>query len=183
MAAHGPEPGGVYGLLAEFDSPQALIDAAHEVRAAGYTKKDAYSPFPILGLAEALGFRERAVAPIVLAGGITGALAGYGLEYWTQVIAYPLNIGGRPYHSWVSFIPPAFETTILFGAFAAVLGMLALNGLPQPYHPVFNAERFHLATREAFFLGIEASDPKYDPAATRAFLAGLKAREVVDVEA
>ena len=175
--------GGGYGLLAEFDSAQALLDAAHKVRAAGYTKTDAYSPFPIHGLAEALGFRERAVAPIVLAGGVTGALAGYGLQYWTQVIAYPLNIGGRPYHSWVSFIPPAFETTILFGAFAAVLGMLALNGLPQPYHPVFNAPRFHLATRDAFFLGIEATDPHFDPHRTRAFLAGLQPREVVDVEA
>ena len=172
-----------YGLLAEFDSAQALLDAAARVRAAGYTKTDAYSPFPIHGLAEALGFRERAVAPIVLAGGVTGALAGYGLEYWSQVIAYPLNIGGRPYHSWVSFIPPAFETTILFGAFAAVLGMLALNGLPQPYHPVFNAPRFHLASRDAFFLAIEAADPRFDPVQTRAFLNGLQAREVVDVEA
>ena len=172
-----------YGLLAEFESAQALLDAARQVRAAGYTRTDAYSPFPIHGLAEALGFRERAVAPIVLAGGVTGALAGYGLEYWTQVIAYPLNIGGRPYHSWVSFIPPAFETTILFGAFAAVLGMLALNGLPQPYHPVFNAARFHLATRDAFFLGIEATDPQFDPQKTRTFLAGLHAREVVDLEA
>jgi hypothetical protein len=182
MAAHA-SVGDTYGLLAEFNSAQALLDAAHRVRAAGYTKTDAYSPFPIHGLAEALGFRERAVAPIVLAGGVTGALAGYGLEYWTQVMAYPLNIGGRPYHSWVSFIPPAFETTILFGAFAAVLGMLALNGLPQPYHPVFNAPRFHLASRDAFFLAIEAADPRFDPVQTRAFLNGLQAREVVDVEA
>ena len=181
--AHDPAPQGIYGLLAEFDGPQALLDAAHRVRAAGYTKTDAYSPFPIHGLAEALGFRERAVAPIVFLGGLTGALAGYGLEYWTQVIDYPMNIGGRPYHSWVSFIPPAFETTILFGAFAAVLGMLALNGLPHPYHPVFNAERFHLASREAFFLGIEAADPLYDTEKTRAFLAGLQPREVVAVEA
>ena len=98
----------------------------------------------------------------MLAGGITGALAGYGLEYWTQVIAYPMNIGGRPYHSWVSFIPPAFETTILFAAFAAVFGMLALNGLPQPYHPVFNAPRFERASQDTFFLAIEAADPKFD---------------------
>jgi hypothetical protein len=172
-----------YGLLAEFESAQALLDAARQVRAAGYTRTDAYSPFPIHGLAETLGFRERAVAPIVLAGGLTGALAGYGLQYWTQVIDYPMNIGGRPYHSWVSFIPPAFETTILFGAFAAVFGMLALNGLPQPYHPVFNAARFHLATRDAFFLAIEKTDPQFDPQQTRAFLAGLHAREVVDLEA
>jgi hypothetical protein len=167
-----------YGLLAEFDSPQALLDAAHRVRAAGYTNTDAYSPFPIHGLAEALGFRERAVAPIVFLGGLTGALAGYGLEYWTQVIAYPLNIGGRPYHSWVSFIPPAFETTILFGAFAAVIGMLALNGLPQPYHPVFNVPRFALASRNRFFLCIEARDPRFDLQHTRAFLESLNPREV-----
>ena len=180
--AHPIAAPAMYGLLAEFDSAQALLDAAQQVRAAGYTQTDAYSPFPIHGLSEALGFRERAVAPIVFMGGLTGALAGYSLEYWTQVIAYPLNIGGRPYHSWVSFIPPAFETTILFGAFAAVIGMLALNGLPQPYHPVFNAPRFHLASRDTFFLGIEATDPKFDAQKTRAFLAGLHAREVVDVE-
>jgi hypothetical protein len=181
--AHATPAPARYGLLAEFDSAQALLEAAGQVRAAGYTKTDAYSPFPIHGLSEALGFRERTVAPIVFMGGVTGALAGYGLEYWTQVIAYPLNIGGRPYHSWVSFIPPAFETTILFGAFAAVIGMLTLNGLPQPYHPVFNAPRFHLASRDTFFLSIEAADPKFDAERTRAFLAGLQAREVVDVEA
>ena len=170
-----------YGLMAEFDSAQSLIDAARKVREAGYTKADAYSPFPIHGLAEALGFRERHVAPVVLAGGITGALAGYGLEYWTQVIAYPMNIGGRPFHAWVSFIPPAFETTILFAAFSAVIAMLAMNGLPQPYHPVFNAPRFSMASQDKFFLAIEASDPRFDAEATRQFLSGLHPREVVQV--
>ena len=171
-----------YGLMAEFDSAQALLDAAHKTRAAGYTKADAYSPFPIHGLAEALGYRERKVARIVLAGAITGALAGYGLEYWASVIAYPLNIGGRPAHSWVSFIPPAFETTILFAAFSAVIGMLALNGLPQPYHPVFNVPRFAQASQDKFFLAIEASDPKFDADATRQFLSSLHPHEVVQVE-
>jgi hypothetical protein len=171
-----------YGLMAEFDSAQALLDAAHEVRGAGYTKADAFSPFPIHGLAEALGFRERKVARFVLAGGIAGALVGYGLEYWTQVIAWPLNIGGRPFHSWVSFIPPAFETTILFAAFSAGISMLLLNGLPQPYHPVFNAARFELASQNKFFLAIEASDPKFDANATRQFLSGLNATEVVAVD-
>ena len=171
-----------YGLLAEFDSAQALIDAAAKTRAAGYTRTDAYSPFPIHGLAEALGFKERWVSKVVLAGGITGCLAGYGLEYWTQVIAMPRNIGGRPYHSWVAFIPPAFETTILFAAFAAVIGMLAMNGLPQPYHPVFNASRFQMASQDKFFLAIEAADPKFDANATRQFLSGLNATEVVQVE-
>src|SRR6186997_1465643 len=172
---------GLYGLLAEFDSAQALLDAANRVRAAGFTKTDAYSPFPIHGLDEAIGFREHLIPKIVLGAGITGALAGYGLEVWTQVIAYPMNIGGRPFNSWVSFIPPAFETTILFAAFSAVIGMLALSGLPQPYHPVFNAPRFQLASQDRFFLLIAEKDPKFDAVRTRAFLADLHPREVVSV--
>lgn len=171
-----------YGLMAEFDSAQALLDAAKKVGDAGYTKTDAYSPFPIHGLHEALGFKERLVSPVVLMGGITGALTGYGLCYWTSVIDWPMNIGGRPYHSWVSFIPVTFEVTILFSAFAAVFGMLAMNGLPQPYHPVFNVERFSRATQDAFFLTIEANDPKFDASKTRQFLSSLKAKEVVQVE-
>ncbi len=171
-----------YGLMAEFGSAQALLDAATKVAEAGYTRTDAYSPFPIHGLAEALGFKERSVAPLVLAGGIAGALAGYGLCYWTSVIAWPMNIGGRPFHSWVSFIPPTFEVTILFAAFSAVFGMFALNGLPQPYHPVFNVERFSRASQDAFFLAIEAEDPMFDAAATRRFLLSLQAKEVVQVE-
>jgi hypothetical protein len=133
-------------------------------------------------LSEALGFRERLVAPIVFMAGLTGLVGGFGLQYWTQVIALPLNIGGRPFNSWVSFIPVTFEVTILFAALSAVFGMIALNGLPQPYHPVFNAERFHLASQDAFFLAIEATDPKFDAEATRLFLAGLKPKEVVQVE-
>lgn len=180
--AHARTDTPFYGLMAEFDSAQALLDAAAKVRGAGYTRADAYSPFPIHGLAEALGFRERKIARIVLAFGIIGALAGYGLEYWTQVIAFPMNVGGRPFHAWVSFIPPAFETTILFAAFSAGIGMLFLNGLPHPYHPVFNAKRFHLASQDKFFLAIEATDPRFDAHATRQFLEGLKATEVVQVE-
>ena len=171
-----------YGLMAEFDSAQTLLQAAQKAQAAGYTRKDAFSPFPIHGLAEALGFRERWVAPIVLTSGILGALAGWGLEYWTQVIDYPMNIGGRPYYSWVSFIPPAFETTILFSAFGAVIGMLALNGLPLPYHPVFNVPAFARATQDKFFLAIEASDPKFDAVATQQFLSSLHARQVVHID-
>ena len=181
--AHAIEsPSALYGLLAEFDSAQELLDAAHQVRAAGYQRADAYSPFPIHGLAEALGFDEHKVPKFVLAGGIAGALGGFGLEWWTQVIAYPLNIGGRPYFSWVSFIPPAFETTILFAAFSAAISMIALNGLPQPYHPVFNAPRFRLASQNRFFLAIEASDPRFDMEQTRAFLIGLNPSEVVVLE-
>jgi len=181
--AHHPEPApGPHGLLAEFDSAQALLDAAHKVREAGYTKTDAYSPMPIHGLAEALGMNERKVAPIVLMGGIAGLCFGYGLQYVTSVILYPMNIGGRPFHSWVSFIPPTFEMTILFAAFSAGIGMLALNGLPQPYHPVFNHSRFSMASQDAFFLAIEAADPKFDADQTAAFLASLHPREVVPVE-
>ena len=181
--AHEPQTGvTLFGLLAEFDTPGQLLKAATKVRQAGYTKTDAYSPFPIHGMQEALGIRERAVAPIVLAGGLTGLIVGYGLEYWTMVIAYPMNVGGRPYHAWVNFIPPAFETTILFAAFSAVFGMLALNGLPRPHHPVFGAKRFALATSEKYFLAIVASDPKFDAKATRDFLASLSSREVVELE-
>lgn len=171
-----------YGLMAEFDSAQALLDAAHKVREAGYTKTDAYSAMPIHGVAEALGMKERKVAPFVLAAGILGGLTGYGLQYWSSVIAYPMNVGGRPYHSWVSFIPVTFELTILFAAFSAGISMLALNGLPRPYHPVFNAPRFALASQSSFFLAIEADDPRFDADVTRAFLASLNSREVVPVE-
>jgi hypothetical protein len=180
--AHTVQPPALYGLLAEFDSAEALLHAAHRVRESGYTKTDAFSPFPIHGLAEAIGFTEHLVPKFVFVAGVLGALAGYGLEYWTSVIAYPMNIGGRPYFSWVSFIPPAFETTILFAAFTAVISMIALNGLPQPYHPVFNAPRFALASQDKFFLVIEAADPRFDREATRAFLGGLNAREVVAVD-
>ena len=151
------------------------------MREAGYTKFEAYSPFPIHGLGDAVGFKERSVAKIVLTGGIVGLLAGYGLEYWTSVIDYPMNIGGRPLHSWPMFVPPAFETTILFASIAAVVGMLALNGLPQPYHPVFNVPRFSMASQDAFFLVIEADDPKFDAAEARRMLDSLQPREVVEV--
>jgi hypothetical protein len=171
----------IYGLLAEFSDANALVAAAARASDAGYRRLDAFTPFPIEGLAEVMGFRERKLPLLVLIGGIAGALAGYGLQYWVSVLAYPLNIGGRPYHSWPSFIPVTFETTILFAAFTAVLGMLALNGLPMPYHPVFNAPRFALASRDRFFLLIEARDPKFDRDRTAEFLRGLEAREVTEV--
>jgi hypothetical protein len=182
MAHAAALPTPYYGLMAEFDSAQALLDAAHKVRGAGYTKTDAFSPFPIHGLDEAIGFHEHKIPKFVLLGGLTGLAAGWGLEYWTQVIAYPLNIGGRPFNAWVSFIPPAFETTILFAAFTAAISMIVLNGLPQPYHPVFNAPSFNLASREKFFLVIEAADAKYDAQGTKSFLESLHPREVVAVE-
>ena len=180
--SHATAPASPYGLMAEFDSAQALLDAAHEVRRAGYTKTDAFSPAPIHGLAEALGFEESIIPKVVLAAGIAGALAGYGLEYWSQVITWPMNIGGRPYHSWVAFIPPAYETTILFAALSCFGTLLVLCGLPKPYHPVFNVARFSQATSDRFFLVIKTSDPKFNADGTKHFLSGLKATDVVVVD-
>jgi hypothetical protein len=181
--SHTPETSpALHGLMAEFDSAQQLLDAAHSARAAGYTRVDAYSPFPIHGLAEAINFRERLIPKFVLTAGAIGATTGFSFQYWASAIDYPLNIGGRPYFSWVSFIPVSFELTILFAAFTAVISMLALNGLPQPYHPVFNAPSFARASQDRFFFAIEASDPRFDPEQTRAFLSGLNPREVVAVD-
>jgi hypothetical protein len=177
--AHASDTPGLYGLLAEFDSAEQLLAAAHQTTAAGYTHADAFSPFPIHGLAEALNFKDRRISLFVLLGGIAGALTGYGLQYWTMVIAYPMNVGGRPFHAWVSFIPPTFELTILFAAFTAGISMVLLNGLPRPYHPVFNAERFNLASQDKFFLVVEASDPRFRLEDARSFLSSLHPREVV----
>ena len=149
----------IYGLMAEFDNPSALVAAAREAHAAGYRRMDAYTPFPVEELNEALGLGHTGVAALVLIGGITGALVGYLMQYYIAVIDYPLNIGGRPLHSWPAFVPVTFELTILCAGLFAVLGMLALNGLPMPHHPVFNAPRFALASRDRFFLCIEAADP------------------------
>ncbi len=172
----------IYGLMAEFDNPNDLVEATRKAREAGFTKLDAYSPYPIEALTEALDIHDRKLPFVVLIGGIVGGLLGYALCYWTSVIEYPLNVGGKPFHSAPAFIVPAFETTILCAAFAAVFGMLALNGLPMPYHPVFNAPRFALASRDRFFLCIESKDPKYDHDPTWAFLTGLGPRAVMDVE-
>src|SRR5205085_9412483 len=133
---------------------------------------------PIEELSEAIGFHHNRLPLIVLIGGILGGLGGYLLQYYTAVIDYPINIGGRPLHSWPAFIPITFEMTVLGAALFAVLGMLALNGLPMPYHPVFNAPRFELASRNRFFLCIETRDPKFDAEATRRFLESLSSHEV-----
>ena len=172
----------IYGLLAEFDTPTHLVEAAQMARERGYRKMDAYTPFPIEELSEALGLHKTRLPLIVLLGGIVGGLGGYFLQYYTMVLDYPLNVGGRPYHSWPAFVPPAFETTILFAAFAAVFCMLALNGLPQPHHPIFNAPRFALASRDRFFLCIESNDPLFQREETASFLKSLCPREVTDVE-
>ncbi|HEU4389093.1 MAG TPA: DUF3341 domain-containing protein [Blastocatellia bacterium] len=172
----------IYGLIAEFDGPNELVAAARHAHEEGYRRMDAYTPIPIEELAEALGFHHNRLPLIVLIGGIVGCVSGYLLQYWVSVIAYPLNIGGRPLNSWPAFIPVTFETTVLIAALSAVLGMLALNGLPTPYHPVFNVPRFKLATRDRFFLCIESTDARFDAEQTRAFLLGLGPREVTDVE-
>ena len=172
----------IYGLMAEFDNPNSIVTAARRAYEEGYRTMDAYTPFPIEELSEAIGFHHSRLPLVVLIGGIVGGLGGYFLQYWASVIAYPLNIGGRPLHSWPAFIPVTFETTVLVAALSAVLGMLALNGLPTPYHPVFNVKRFALATRDRFFLCIESADPKFDRAATRRFLESLGPREISEVE-
>jgi len=171
----------IYGLMAEFDNPQDLVDATRKTRAAGFRRIDAYSPYPIEALTEALDIHDHKLPAVVLAGGILGGLSGFALCYWCSVINFPLNVGGKPYDSIPAFIVPTFECTILFAAFAAVLGMLGLNGLPMPYHPVFNTPNFALASKDRFFLCIEARDPKFDLEKTRKFLETLNPREVTTV--
>jgi hypothetical protein len=168
--------------MAEFADAGGLVAAAREARLRGYRKVEAYSPFPIEEVDDALRLPRNKLPLIVLVCGIIGGIAGYLFQYWVTVWHYPLNIGGRPLHSWPAYIVITFETTVLFAALGAVIGMLALNGLPQPYHPVFNVERFALASRNRFFLCIEATDPQFDRAGTAAFLESLEPREVTEVE-
>jgi hypothetical protein len=171
----------VYGLMAEFDDPTTLVAAAAEARREGYQSMDAYSPYPIEELHEALGAHHTKLPLIVLIGGLCGCIGGYALQLWASAVAYPINVGGKPYNSWPAFIPITFECTILAAALSAVLGMLALNRLPMPYHPVFNVPRFALASRNRFFLCIESKDPKFDLDGTRRFLETLNPREVSTV--
>jgi len=175
------EPG-LYGLMAEFDNPTAVTAAARRAHDRGYRKMDAFTPYPIEELAEAIGFRKNSVALCTLIGGILGFVSGVALQIWTAAIDYPLNVGGRPMISWPLMVPVVFEMTVLLAAFGAVLGMLGLNGLPMPYHSVFNAPRFELASRTHFFLCIEAKDPLFDLTETRRFLESVGANEVSNVE-
>jgi len=168
--------------MAEFDNPTSLVEATNRAFREGYRRMDAYTPFPVDGLAEALGFNRTRVPLIVLLGGLVGCFGGFFLQYYISVIYWPINVGGRPFNSWPAFIPVTFELTVLCAALAAFFGMLALNGLPKPHHPVFNVPRFELASRDRFFLCIEAADPKFNPVETRRFLESLEAREVSDVE-
>jgi len=172
----------LYGVMAEFDTATELVDAARKTRDAGYTKTDAFSPFPLHEIDEALGIKRSILPIMVFFGGIAGFLTGIALQVFVHYIDYPLNVGGRPYLSFPSMVPPAFELTILFAGFTAVFGMLFLNGLPRPYHPAFNVPRFALATREKFFLMIEETDPKFEYDGVRSFMESLKPQEVFDVE-
>ncbi len=172
----------LYGLMAEFDTPDQLVEAAERATAGGYRHVNAYTPFPVEGLAEAIGFRRSSVPLLTLIGGLLGGIGGFYMQYWMSAVSYPINIGGRPLNSWPAFIPVTFELTVLGAALFAVLGMLALNKLPMPHHPVFNVPRFALASKDRFFLCIEARDPKFDRVHTAKFLGSLKAREVAEVE-
>ena len=171
--AHEVTSPALYGLMAEFATPTALVQAAECARLEGYRQMDAYSPIPIEELSEALGLRRTRLPILVFLGGLLGGIAGYGLEYWTQAIAYPLNVGGRPYNSWPQYIPVTFETTVLGAALSAFVGMWALNKLPMPYHPVFNVPAFARASRDRFFLCIETTDPRFDRYQTAKFLESL----------
>lgn len=175
------EPDDLYGLMAEFEHEEQYIAAVRQTAAAGYTRMDAYSPFPVEGVADSMGFRRTWIPLIVLIGGIVGLIGGYLLQYWVAAIAYPLNVGGRPLNSWPMFVPISYELTILFAAFSGLIGMLILNRLPQPYHPVFNVPAFARASQDRFFVLIDATDPQFDYQQTRRFLESLEPRLVHDV--
>ncbi len=179
--AHDPHSG-LHGLLAEFTDPEHVVEAIHRAREEGYVHFDTFSPYPVEEMADAQGVHHSKLPYIVLGGGITGALTGWALQYVTSTMVYPMNIGGRPYNSWPAFIVVIFECTILFAAFSAVFGMLALNGLPAPHHPLFGVKSFERASQDRYFLYIEAKDPRFDPERTRAFLESLNSSEVSAVE-
>jgi Protein of unknown function (DUF3341) len=178
--AHTPEASNaLHGVMAEFDTGNALVEAARKTMAQGFTKVEAYTPVPIEELNDIIHKKRTVLPKLVLTGGLTGMATGFALQYWASVIEYPMNVGGRPYASWTTFIVPSYELTILFSALTAAIGMIVLSGLPQPYHPVFNVDRFALASSDKFFLVIESTDPKFGDAT--AFLHGAGAKGVYDV--
>jgi hypothetical protein len=184
MTTHAVEEiEGIYGVMAEFDSAQSIVDAARRTAADGFTNVEAYTPVPIEQLNDILHRRRTRLPRAVLVGGLAGMATGFALQYWISVIDYPLNIGGRPFASWPAFVIPSYELTILFASLTALFAMVIANGLPQPYHPVFNVPRFSLASSDKFFLVIEAVDPKFDQQRTTEFLRGLGANGVYDVPA
>ena len=171
----------IFGYLAEFETPTELVEAAEKVYAEGYRKIDTYSPFPLESASEAIGFHHTRLPLIVLIGGLTGLATAFGMQYWISAIDYPINVGGRPFNSWPAFIVVCFELTVLFSAVSAVIGMFALNGLPMPYHPVFNVQRFVDASKDGFFLVVEATDPKFDVESTESLLKSLSPAGVWEV--
>lgn len=180
--AESNEPQSLHGIMAEYPEPEALIAAIRKVRGQGYTKLEAYTPFPMEGLTEELGQPKTKIQWMILAGAIVGCVGGFGLQTWTTTIAYPLNYGGRPFFSWPAYIPVTFELTVLAAAFTAVIGMIVLNGLPQPYHPVFNVPEFDAASKDKFFLVVESEDPKFNADAVKAALKQSGASSVHEVE-
>jgi hypothetical protein len=176
-----PGKPGMYGLIAEFDHPDDVLRATRDAYARGYRMMEAYTPFPIEGLAEALGFHRNRMAAIVFLGGLAGGIGGYFMQWYSAVVSFPIDVGGRPFHSWPSFIPITFEMTVLGAALAAVFGMLGLNGLPRPHHPVFNVSSFALATRNRFFLCLQSRDALFDPATARQFLEEQHPRSISEV--
>ena len=178
--AHTHETSNVlHGVMAEYDSADQVVAAARKTMANGYTRVEAYTPVPIEELNDVIHKKRTVLPKLVLAGGLAGMATGFGLQYWASVIEYPMNIGGRPLASWTTFIVPSYELTILFAALTAAIGMIVLSGLPQPYHPVFNVDRFSLASSDKFFLVIESTDPKFGDES--AFLQGTGAKGVYDV--
>lgn len=182
MTTNAPSAPALHGVLAMFATPQALLAAVRSAKAQGWTRMDAYTPYPVEAVFEELGHHRSKVPLLVLAGALAGACGGFGLAYWSSVVEYPINIGGRPTFSWPAWIPVTFECAVLLGGLAAAIGMILLNRLPQPYHPVFNVPSFAAASRDRYFLCIEADDPKFEPGAAREFLSGLHPLEVSDVE-
>lgn len=171
----------IYGVMGEFATPEQLIHAVEKIREAGFLRVNAYSPFPVEGLSEALGLKRNMVPFITLLGGLAGGVGGFSLQYWAAAITYPMNIGGRPLNSWPAFIPVTFELTVLGAALSAVFGMLALNKLPQPHHPVFNVPRFTHASSDRFFVCIEARDPKFHLAEATRLLEQVQAHHITEV--
>jgi hypothetical protein len=178
-----PQREGTYGLLAEFDTPTELVRAAEAAHHHGYRRMDCYTPYPVEEAAEAIGFHHDNVSLVCLVGGLLGLATMFSLETWISVWAYPLNVAGRPYFSWVAFVIPAYEWTILFAGLSAAFGMLAMNGLPTLYHPIFNAPNFRQgASTDKFFLCLEAADPRFSLDESRAFLSGFEPVSIVEVE-
>lgn len=177
-------PARIYGILARFPDPETLVRAVRKVADAGYRQMDAYSPFPVEGLADAMRLKSSKLPYAVLGGGIIGGLVGFLMQYYAMAIALPINVGGKPLDSWLSYIPITFELTVLLAAFGGVLGLFVVTGFPQPYHPVFNSQDFQKhGSQDGFYLGIEARDPKFDLAETSKFLEGLGAILITQIEA